>query len=350
MTGANRKLIRALLVASAIAATVTIAGTLLLVSTSVGRDSLHRPFCELVHASHVTVGPNWKLFATWHRPSQTVAGLITCHFGHEHGDDPRTSTVNASMPPFDYVNSLAGRSEAHAGFKVFVVNDNGRGGSFRIVVHQGSSSHNAFTENRHEMFVDYRNADGRELRVMLLGHFGPSGKFKAGCGDTRVVHVATATNDITEGERVIPDEECFAEGRLPYELWGASNSIRTRDGRILATVKPYFAVLDPNRFYSATSPDGVGRSDVQAVTGRNPRGPDSLYKGTRREILENIFRVSNKGGPTTVWTDVDGVVQPGPCPTCIKQFICSDRIDKGEPTIIFRTAENYDDGTVHAPN
>jgi len=255
------------------------------------------------------------------------------------------------MPPFDYVNQLAGRSEAHAGFKVFVVNDDGRDGRFRIVVHQGSSNSNAFAENRHELFVDYINTDGRELHVMLLGHFGPSGKFKAGCrGSTDLIEVAPAKNGVTDGERVIPDVDCFAEGRLPYEFWGSSNSIRAADGHALATFKPYFAILNPNRVYAPGAKDRVARSDIEAASGRAPAGPNSLYKGTQREVYENVFAFENAGGQTTVWTDVDGQVQPGPCPTCIQQFICAANVHKYEPIVIFQTTCDYDDGTVHIPN
>ena len=312
---------------------------------------LHENFCSSVHDSYRVTGPDGRTYSTWHPPSVTVWGVITCHFGHEHGDDPRTSTVNSALPPFDYVNSLVGRSEAHTGFKVFVVNDDGRGGRFRVIVHQGSSSNNALTENRHELLVDYVNVDGRELHTMLLGHFGPSGKFKSGCeGSTNLIDVAPPKNDITDGERIIPDVSCFAEGRFPYEIWGSSDSIRDVEGRPLATFKPYFTILNPNRVYQPDSPDRLVRSDIKAATGRPPSGRESLYKGSRREVYENVFSFDNAGGPTEVWTDVDGKVRAGACPSCIRQYICSASIHKSEPTIIFRTAVDYDDGTVHAPN
>jgi hypothetical protein len=314
-------------------------------------NPIHDRFCSLLHDTYRVKGPDGRYYATWHPPSVTVFGIVTCHFGHEHGDDPRLSLVNSTLPPFDYVNFLAGRSEAHVGFKVFVVNDDSRGGRFRIVVHQGSSSKNAYAENRHELFVDYVNADGRELHAMLLGHFGPSGKFKVGCEDrSRQIEVAPPKNEVTEGERIIPDTGCFAEGRIPYELWGASNEIKTPDGRSLATFRPYFTILNPNRVYAAGNPDGIARSDVEASSGQLPAGKISRYKGTQREVYENEFQFDNNGGKTAVWTDADGHVQPGPCPTCIQQYICAATVHKAEPAIIFRTVRDYDDGTVHAPN
>jgi hypothetical protein len=313
--------------------------------------SVRRTFCDSVHDSYRVTGPDGRAYATWHPPSVKIWGVIDCHFGHEHGDDPRTSIANSKLPPFDYVNSLAGRSEAHTGFKVFVVNDDGRGGRFRMVVHQGSSSNNAFYENRHELFIDYINDDGRELHTMLLGHFGQSSKFKAGCdGNVQPVDLAASKNGFADGERVIPDTNCLVEGRLPYEVWGASQAIRGLDGHALATFKPYFSILNPNRVFRRDGPDRLARSDVEASTGRSSESTRSLYKGTQREVYENVFQIDNEGGPDRVWTDVDGKVEAGSCPTCIQQFICSSRSNKAEPTVIFRTAEDYDDGTVHAPN
>ena len=312
---------------------------------------LHDRFCGAVHDSYRVTGPDGRSYATWHPPSVEVFGVVTCHFGHEHGDDPRTSLANPTLPPFDYVNGLTGRSEPHAGFKVFVVNDDGRGGRFRMVVHQGSTTENAFHENRHELFVDYVNADGRELHTMLIGHFGPSGKFKTGCeGDAQLVTIAAPANGFTDGERIIPDAGCLAEGRLPYEIWGASQIIRDASGRALASYKPYFTILNPNRVFRPGAPGALARSDAETGGSALPEGTSSRFKGTQREVYEGSFAFDNAQGSTKIWTDADGNVQSGPCPTCIQQFICSVTSITKQPTVVFRTAADYDDGSIHAPN
>src|SRR3989442_6679457 len=56
-----------------------------------------------VHNSYSVVGPDRKLYPTWHPPVDPVTG---CSFGHDHGRDPRGSALYAEVGPipFGYAN------------------------------------------------------------------------------------------------------------------------------------------------------------------------------------------------------------------------------------------------------
>ena len=56
-----------------------------------------------IHNSYSVVGPDGKLYPTWHPPVDPVTG---CSFGHDHGRDPRGSALYAAVGPipFGYAN------------------------------------------------------------------------------------------------------------------------------------------------------------------------------------------------------------------------------------------------------
>ena len=72
------------------------------------------------HDAYSVVGPDGKLYPTWHPPTDPEFG---CTFGHEHGADPRTSGADGGLPAFGYAGKLAGFNEPHEGFKVFIMNN-----------------------------------------------------------------------------------------------------------------------------------------------------------------------------------------------------------------------------------
>src|ERR1041384_8418198 len=55
------------------------------------------------HDAYSVVGPDHKLYPTWHPPVDPVTG---CSFGHDHGRDPRGSALYAEVGPipFGYAN------------------------------------------------------------------------------------------------------------------------------------------------------------------------------------------------------------------------------------------------------
>ena len=77
-----------------------------------------------IHNSYSVVGPDGKLYPTWHPPVDPVTG---CSFGHDHGRDPRGSALYAAVGPipFGYANEQLDvydpanpRHEDHFGHKI----------------------------------------------------------------------------------------------------------------------------------------------------------------------------------------------------------------------------------------
>jgi hypothetical protein len=128
------------------------------------------------HDRYWVCGSDGRAYRTWH-PSTTTDVLTgkPCSFGHEHGDDPRTSPLYAwsGGVPFGIANHAAmlggshHRHEDHVGHKVFVQNDweavlgnppddgkpialAGFHCHWLSQLHQGSHSGDAFSHNEHE--------------------------------------------------------------------------------------------------------------------------------------------------------------------------------------------------------
>ena len=79
---------------------------------------------KAIHDRYSVVGPDGKLYPTWHPPVDPATG---CSFGHEHGRDPRESNLYASAGdiPFGLANealdgwdATGARHEDHYGHKI----------------------------------------------------------------------------------------------------------------------------------------------------------------------------------------------------------------------------------------
>jgi hypothetical protein len=108
------------------------------------------PMCaDWVHARH-TVERGGHTWPTWHPPRDPEYG---CAFGHEHGSNPRAFAhfERTGMPAFGPIGGFAGSEEAHAGFKVFVVNRDRKGLAWMVVLHQGSGSPKRATVRFHSL-------------------------------------------------------------------------------------------------------------------------------------------------------------------------------------------------------
>jgi len=330
-----------------------------------------RPCPTWVHDSYQVTGPDGKLYPTWHPP---VDETYACTFDHEHGDDPRTSVLfnEVGMPPFGYVNAVEGqRTEDHVGNKVFVVNDDTRGGSLFVKLHQGTHSPDAFVNNLHELQYHYRNADGRRLDMLILAAFGHSGELVVTCGtsDRQVVQTGTATNDLggTSGARMIPSATCYNNVHPPYEDWLSDNHIITADGREIAVFNPHFAVFNPARYFAPGLPRNLGRSvdrcreltapvriecqylrDNSSVTWDSPSSP---FRGNQRELYVNQNIIFNAAGPTNWYCDPYGRnARTTPFPGAVQQYIASGRFNTPEPALVFGAENAHDGPAVRSPN
>ena len=361
-----------------------------------------------IHNRYATVGPDELRYPTWHPPVDPATG---CTFGHEHGRDPCGSDLYESVGPipFGYANSqlevadpLNPRNEDHVGHKVEWENDirldfeDGLGGIIEVrcdvlaKLHQGTHSKDAFTNNVHELVYHIRCTDRTEMHVTMLTAIGTPGEFVASCNRSRVVTVGPATPANSPrggGLRAIPDRSCVEQHMLVpdgqnsdyraalHETWETSNSIRTAQGRTIASFDPYFQVMLPSRFYDPALPDGVGRPiavcyEVTA-TGARARGgecakstgdgttssmtfddPRSTFNGVLRFMDVNGNRISNADGPEAWYTDPYGRnARTEPFPGSIRQWIAQiDNTGRPAHGPIIDRQRNYGGAGVHAPN
>jgi hypothetical protein len=275
------------------------------------------------HDKYWTKAPDGKYYRTWHPSS-----IGWCSFGHDHGDDPRSSMlyVWSGGVPFGYANELYGeREEDHVGHKITVQNSweavtaNGANANFSEPaksagftchwlshIHQGTHSPDALNQNAHEYHVNVACDDGQarhpvnpqwetrsgpnnntEVSVKLLAAFGEPGSFKACAGREIVVPNGTVGGLSSLGNdthRVIP---CIDAIKSPATALGPTGTVSREDGTeelwrpgaILfngAThalkINAYYQVWDPIRIYNfegrdfGIDSDGDGQPDKVMYT------------------------------------------------------------------------------------
>jgi hypothetical protein len=364
-----------------------------------------------VHNRYSVVGPDGKLYPTWHPPIDPESG---CSFGHEHGRDPRGSDLYGEVGdiPFGYASEQLDifepqgqRHEDHVGHKIEWENDvsmrfDGAAASSLLEVrcdvltklHQGSHSKDAFTNNLHEIVYHVQCSDRTQMHVTMLTAIGTPGEFRASCDRDRTVVVGPPTplnSPSGGGRRAIPDRACIEEFLLVpegersnfssglRESWEVSDRVRTVDGHTLASFNPYFQVLLPSRYFDPDAADGVGRPiDVCyeiTESGERAQGdaceestgdgqiasvlfddPRSAFDGARRFVDINSIRISNAEGPEAWYSDPMGDnAQLEPFPGSIRQVI--GRVDNKRAAQPSGPAvgRNRDYGAgqgVHAPN
>lgn len=361
-----------------------------------------------VHDRFVAVGPDGKLYPTWHPPEDPVTG---CNFGHEHGRDPRGSKLHGRVGdiPFGYANEQLDlfdasnrRHEDHVGHKVEWENDvvfsagDGLGGFFSTTchvltkLHQGTHSRDAFANNVHELVYHIACTDGTEMYTTLLTAIGRPGEFKRSCDGTVIPAGAPvpANSPVGGGQRKIPDRECILRHLLVpagtnsndhsalHESWETHSTIRRADGHTLASFDPYFQVFLPSRFFDPALPNVTGRP-IEAcyeteANGDRARGgacqastanwtlaglafndPRSRFNGVRRKVDINSNRVNNLEGPQVWYTDPYGRnARPEPFPGSVRQWLArinNDRAFRFSGPAIGAGREYGALGT-HAPN
>ncbi|MBP3223036.1 MAG: hypothetical protein J6M18_03825, partial [Actinomycetaceae bacterium] len=253
---------------------------------------------EELHKRYAVHGKDGALYDSWHPTvvKDPSTGEL-CSFGHEHGDDPKTSDIyefaaahfslNSEGIPFGVVNqasaeysestgSIGHRHEDHVGHKVFVANNvklvkEDRSGyvkdekgnvvecDYLIQQHQGTHSPDATQANTHETEYAAVCTDGTEVALQGFTRFGAPNEFTEKCsGET----IDTSVNSMdlesqSTGRRVIPTVECVTanEGNsansLPdvwslYEIWEADNTYQMPDGGSIY-FDPWYGVRNPSR-------------------------------------------------------------------------------------------------------
>ena len=231
------------------------------------------PICAAWVHDRYTVERGGRLYATWHPPKDPRYG---CAFGHEHGSNPRAFRFfgRTGMPVFGLVSEYAGSPEAHAGFKVFVANDDRRGLAWMMVLHQGSGSPKRGTVRFHSLEAWlFRRRDGR-----MLAHTRQMADF----GDA----IPNCPGASPRGAwRLLPAPGC----RPGYEEWNTSIDV----GGVFGA-RPGFGIHNAITQFDPASPDAV-IFNKRAICGADAAGWRSRCKGDRRSVLRPRWYVHNSG-------------------------------------------------------
>jgi len=361
------------------------------------------------HNRYSAVGPDGKLYPTWHPPVDPVTG---CTFGHEHGRDPRGSWLYLEGGPvlFGYANEQLDefdpggmRHEDHVGHKIEWENDVPMGFRSEVAgelleircdvlakLHQGSHSKDAFTNNVHELVYRVRCSEGTRFSITMLTAIGEGGTFVRRCEDVEIdAGAPTPSNSPAGGgHRRIPDRSCVERfmlvpsgerssyGQALRESWQLSESVRTADGRRLVSFGPYFNIDLPSRFYDASAEGLVGRpidvcyevtpagertsggpceasTEGGAAAGVTFDDPRSLFNGVRRDMDINHVAVSNVDGPEIWYTDPYGkngrtTPFPGSVAQVVGRVESPTEVQVDGPSI--GRDRDYGGPGVHAPN
>ena len=241
------------------------------------------PICAAWVHDRYTVERGGRLYATWHPPKDPRYG---CAFGHEHGSNPRAFRFfrRTGLPVFGLVSEYAGSPEAHAGFKVFVANDDRRGLAWMMVLHQGSGSPKRGTVRFHSLEAWlFRRRDGR-----MLAHTRQMADF----GDA----VPNCPGASPRGAwRLLPAPGC----RPGYEEWNTTLDV----GGVFGA-RPGFGIHNAITQFDPASPDAV-IFNKRSICGADAAGWRSRCKGDRRSVLHPRWYVHN-GGSSRFRTDAYG--------------------------------------------
>jgi hypothetical protein len=359
------------------------------------------------HDAFQTIGPDGKLYPTWHPPDDPATG---CTFGHDHGRDPSGSALFAAVGPipFGYANEqldtwdpASPRHEDHVGHKVewednFEATPGGAAGellatrcSMLTKLHQGTHSRDAFTNNLHELVYHIACTDGTEIHMTMMTAIGKAGEFVASCDRDRHVFVGTpnpANSPDGGGKRIIPDRQCVEEEILVpdgerssfgslRESWEVSARIRQDGGGTLASINPYYQVFFPSRFHDPALADVTGRpiavcyetepngdtaddgaceesTNSGSLAGLTFDDPRSAFNGVQRAVDINSNNVRNAEGPAVWYSDPFGDhAQTEAFPGSIRQYIArmdNGGVDPGGKT--FGRDREYGSSGTHAPN
>ncbi len=242
------------------------------------------PVCaDWVHDGH-TVERGGRTWATWHPPRDARHG---CAFGHEHGSNPRAFRYFArtGMPAFGLVSDYAGSPEAHAGFKVYVANEDRRGLAWTIVLHQGSGSPRRASVRFHSLETWLFRERGRRMlaRTRQLADFGEAVPNCPGVASR-------------EAWRLLPVAGC----RPAYEEWATRLDV----GGVFGA-RPAFGVHNAITQFDPAHPERVVFNKPAVCGSADPAGWESRCKGDRRSVLHPRWVVQNDG-PARFRTDAFG--------------------------------------------
>ncbi len=232
------------------------------------------PVCAKWVHDRYTVQRDGRRWATWHPPRDPRYG---CAFGHEHGSSPRAFRFfrRTGMPAFGPIGAYAGSDEPHAGFKVFVANDDRKGLAWMVVLHQGSGSPRRGTVRFHSLEAWVFKRGGARLlgHVRLMADFGEA---VLNCPDAR----------LAPRMRLLPTPGC----RSVYEEWDTALDV----GGVLRA-RPAFGIDNAITQFDPAAPERVVPNKRFACGPHDPAGWDSYCKGDKRAVLHPRWVIRNAG-------------------------------------------------------
>lgn len=232
------------------------------------------PICAKWVHDRYTVERGGRSWPTWHPPRDP---RYHCAFGHEHGSNPRAFRFfsRTGMPAFGPVGAYAQSDEPHAGFKVFVSNDDRKGLAWMIVLHQGSGSPRRGTVRFHSLETWLFARNGRRLvaHTRAMADFGEAVPNCPGA-------------PLAPSMRLLPNPGCESV----YEEWDTALDV---GGALHA--HPGFAIDNAITQFDPASPDRVVFNKAFACGPNDPAGWDSYCKGDKRTVFHPRWVVRNRG-------------------------------------------------------
>jgi hypothetical protein len=252
---------------------VTILATLLALAAPAAAPDGTRICPDRVHDRY-TVERGGREWPTWHPPLDPRHG---CAFGHEHGSSPRAFRYfkRTGMPAFGPIGSHVASDEPHAGFKVFVANEDRKGLAWMVVLHQGSGSPRRGTVRHHSLETWLFANRGRRLiaHTRVMADFGAA---VPNCPGAR----------LRPSMRLLPHPGC----RSVYEEWDTALDV---GGALRA--RPGFGIDNAITQFDPAAPERVVFNKPFACGPHDPAGWDSYCKGDKRAVLHPRWVVRNRG-------------------------------------------------------
>jgi hypothetical protein len=247
------------------------------------------PVCaKWVHDRH-TVHKGGRTWATWHPPRDPRYG---CAFGHEHGSNPRAFRHfrRTGMPAFGPIGTFAGSDEPHAGFKLFVANEDRNGHAWMVVLHQGSGSPRRGTVRHHSLEAWLFRNRGRRLvaHTRTMADFGEA-----------VPNCRGARRSATM--RLLPSPHC----KNVYEEWATVVDV----GGVF-NARPAFGIDNAITQFDPADPERIVFNKRRACGPHDPAGWDAYCKGDKRALFHPQWVVRNRGR-SRFRTDAYGRRAPG---------------------------------------
>jgi hypothetical protein len=232
------------------------------------------PMCAGWVHDQYTVERGGRAWATWHPPRDP---RFHCAFGHEHGSNPRAfrQFARTGLPAFGHVSDFANSPEAHAGFKVFLANEDRKGLAWMMVLHQGSGSPRRGSVRFHSLETWLFRERGRRL-VAHTRHMADFGEAVANCPGV----------ESRESWRLMPIPGC----RPTYEEWATAIDV----GGVLRA-RPAFGIHNAITQFDPSDPARVVFNKPSVCGPGDPAGWESRCKGDRRTVLHPRWVVRNQG-------------------------------------------------------